>query len=84
MLTFSASGKENALSVPNPHWMRGANAKRKRMEPPVANGGVHAGCKQCQRNCPQVCKVAASVDWALSVEASQQNVANYLFRDTWW
>ncbi len=41
-----------------------ARRKRKQMEPAVANGSVHTGCKQHQRNCPQNCVLASSVDWA--------------------
>ncbi len=36
----------------------------KQMEPVVANGRVHTGRKQHQMNCPQICVLASSVNWA--------------------
>ncbi len=39
---------------------------RKCKQPSVVNRIVHTGCKQHQKNCPQICVLASSVDWALS------------------
>ncbi len=41
---------------PNSHWRRGDATQR-------ANGSVHTGCKQHQRNCNQICVVASSAGW---------------------
>ena len=46
---------------PNPHWTRTRNASK--MEPAVVNGSVHTARNQHQRNCPQICVLASSVDW---------------------
>ncbi len=47
---------------PHPHWTR--RHKCKQIEPAVANRTVHTGRQHHQRNCPLVCVLASSVDWA--------------------
>ncbi len=50
-----------------------ARYKRKQMEPAGVNESVHTGHKQQQRNCPQICMLASSVNWALGGGSSAHN-----------
>ncbi len=43
------------------------------MEPAVAHRNVHTECKQYQRNCPQICVLASSVDWAPAPTTTTQD-----------
>ncbi len=52
MRSPSPTSPSRAALGPNPHWTHWP--KRKQMEPAVADGSIHSGCWQYQRNCPQL------------------------------
>ncbi len=59
---------------PNPYWAR-RDVQMQKKTNKLVNGGVHTGRKQRQRNCPQICVLASSVDWVLvTVPASQDDM----------
>ncbi len=49
------------------------------MESSVANGSVHIGRKQRQRNCPQICALVSSVDCDTTSTSHLRTILNFYF-----